>query len=543
MIRFDEVRYPIGIQDFRALRKGGYLYVDKTEYVARLIWRSKYIFLGRPRRFGKSLLLSTIEYYFRGEKELFDGTWIGDREDEWVAYPVLHFDMSRTMGTTAELMQAHITNRIKAYEKEYGIHYEGNPDDVGDRFSWLIESISKTLGKEVVILIDEYDNGILETLDSPKEEQEAMSNVLRAFYKQPKAMDRYVKFCMVTGVARFGSYTLFSGPNNYSDISMDPQFAAICGLTQHELLSAFCEGIDNLSKKLNQNREGTIEALRQKYDSYRFTESKELVYNPFSLLNAFAEKRLANYWIKSGTSKVFVKYLTRSEFDLLELQKIWVKSDRMEEKYSTEDSIPLLFQTGYLTIKEVKDGLFRLGIPNGEVRSALVDQLMPIYLGISEDEFPEMLSKLQRLVRNGDVPEWIAQIKVMMSKIPYRLFGPTDSKLTDEEARKKAKEQSIAHFERSYHLIVDLFFQMLSVEARSEIEIAGGRIDMVVETDRYVYVMEFKLDGTSIDALKQIDEKGYLIPWSADGRKVYKIGISFSSQYRNITDFDYYPKI
>ncbi|MCC8115257.1 MAG: AAA family ATPase [Bacteroidales bacterium] len=396
MIRFDEVRYPIGIQDFRALRKGGYLYVDKTEYVARLIWRSKYIFLGRPRRFGKSLLLSTIEYYFRGEKELFDGTWIGDREDEWMAYPVLHFDMSRTMGTTAELMQAHITNRIKAYEKEYGLHYEGNPEDVGDRFSWLIESISKSLGKEVVILIDEYDNGILGTLDSPKEEQEAMSNVLRAFYKQPKAMDRYVKFCMVTGVARFGSYTLFSGPNNYSDISMDPQFAAICGLTQHELLSAFCEGIDNLSKKLNENREDTIEALRQKYDSYRFTESEELVYNPFSLLNAFAEKRLANYWIKSGTSKVFVKYLTRSEFDLLELQKIWVKSDRMEEKYSTEDSIPLLFQTGYLTIKEVKDGLFRLGIPNGEVRSALVDQLMPIYLGISEDEFPEMLSKLQR---------------------------------------------------------------------------------------------------------------------------------------------------
>ncbi|MCC8118411.1 MAG: ATP-binding protein [Bacteroidales bacterium] len=542
MIRFDEVRYPIGIQDFRDLRNGGYLYVDKTELIARLIWRGKYIFLGRPRRFGKSLLLSTIEYYFRGEKALFEGTWIGMHEDEWTLYPVLHFDMSLNSGKNDRVVEIFLNECLSQYEQEYNLPDKSYLEDVGSRFSALIRGVYYKTGQQVVILIDEYDNGILETLDAPKEQQEAMSDVLRAFYKQPKGMDRYVKFCMVTGVSRFSSYTLFSGPNNYSDISLDSKYATICGITQQELLTVFGKGVESLAQNLKLTTEEAIKTLQLKYDSYRFTESQELVYNPFSLLNVFAERRLANYWIKSGTSKVFVKYLTRSEFDLLELQRIWVKSERMEGKYTKEDSIPLLFQTGYLTIKEVKDSLYRLGIPNGEVRSALVDQLMPSYLGVSEDEFPEMLSKLQRLVKDGDVSGWIAQMQVMMAKIPYRLFGLTKSNHEDEEARLEAKKQSIARFERTYHLIVDLFFQMLAINAHSEIEIAGGRIDMVVETDHYVYVIEFKLDGTIDEALKQIDSRGYLIPWKADDRKVYKIGIVFSSQTRNISSYAYTPK-
>ncbi|MCD8385405.1 MAG: AAA family ATPase [Bacteroidales bacterium] len=385
MIQFDDmpVRYPVGEHSFRELRIGGYLYVDKTIFVARLLRQGKFIFLSRPRRFGKSLLLSTIECYFRGEKALFEGTWLGERETEWEAKPVLHFDMSRSNGLRADLLEAYLHRRLEAFEKEYRVDEHPEITDVGDRFSTLIESVHKKTGSKVVILIDEYDKGILETLDFSEQEREAMSNVLRAFYSQPKATTESIEFCMVTGVARFGSYTLFSGPNNFLDISMNPMYADICGITQEELQKNFKNGIQDLADDRNSSYQDTVEELRIKYDSYRFTRGETLVYNPYSLICAFSEKCLDNFWIKSGISKVFVKYLSQTEFDILELEKLWVTRERMEAKYSKEDSIPLLFQTGYLTIKEVRNGeLYRLGIPNGEVRRALVDQLRPRYMSM-----------------------------------------------------------------------------------------------------------------------------------------------------------------
>lgn len=393
MFEFDDIKvnYPLGEHDFRELRRKGQLYVDKTEYVARLVTCEKFVFLSRPRRFGKSLLLSTIEYYFRGEKELFNGTWIGEREKDWEKYPVLHFDMTQTKGLDAENMNAFIHHGIEEYEKSYGVEINNNLTDAGLRFSTLIKAIFQKTNKQVVILIDEYDKGILETLDASESTQEAMSAELRAFYSQPKAMTKYIRFCMVTGVARFGSYTLFSGPNNYTDISMNTRYAAACGITQQELLDNFKIGIDELSSEMGWSIDNTISVLRQKYDSYRFTHNNVMVYNPYSLLNVFHENKLGNYWIKSGTSKVFINYLTRSEFNLMELKDLWVSQQRMEGKYTKEDSVPLLFQTGYLTIKDVDrdeqgNMLYRLDIPNGEVRNTLVDQLMPFYMGISDTE-------------------------------------------------------------------------------------------------------------------------------------------------------------
>ncbi|MCC8114454.1 MAG: ATP-binding protein [Bacteroidales bacterium] len=543
MFEFDDmpVQYPIGEHNFRDLRERGCLYVDKTQYVARLLVQGKFIFLSRPRRFGKSLLLSTIESYFKGEKELFEGTWIGEREKNWKKYPVLHFDMSGCSGKNADTIEKFLNDRIARYETSYGVPNKEHLDDVGSRFNSLILNIYAATGCRVVVLIDEYDKGILETLDEP--ENKKMNDVLRAFYSQPKAATEAVQFCMVTGVARFGSYTLFSGPNNYYDISMNTLYASICGITQSELLGNFSDGIKLLSEKRKETQEDTIEALRQKYDSYRFTESEEKVYNPFSVLCAFAEQRMDNFWIKSGISKVFVKYLSQSEFDLIELQNLWVTRDRMEKKYSKEDSIPLLFQTGYLTIKDVEDSkLYRLGIPNGEVRSALVDQLIPLYTGIPENDFPLRLKRLQDKVKDGDVTGWIEDVRSIISRIPYRLFGPTDSNKEKEDERQDAKAKAIANYERTYHLLVHIIFQMLDLEAQSEIEIAGGRIDMVMKTKKFIYVIEFKLDGTTSEALAQIDEKGYLIPWRADGRKVYKIGIVFSSKDHNIKDYEYLPK-
>ncbi|MCD8386581.1 MAG: ATP-binding protein [Bacteroidales bacterium] len=530
----NRVRYPIGEQDFKKLRENGCVYVDKTYLIPELTWGGGFLFLARPRRFGKSLLLSTLHYYFDGAKELFEGLWIGEHEKEWKRYPVLHFDMSRCAAQSADEMKGFLHRRLEEYEKKYEIGPNGNIEDVGERFSILIQSISEKAECNVVILIDEYDKGILETMDDPAR-LEDMSIILRAFFSQPKAMSKYVHFCMVTGVARFPNYTLFSGPNNLSDISMNRRFASICGITQQELVDNFQPGIAELGEFNDWTKEETIEALRLKYDSYRFTPSQEKVYNPFSLLNAFYHGELDNYWIKSGISRVFVKYLSRSEFDLLELQDLWVDKKRMEDIFRKEDSIPLLFQTGYLTIVETKgQSLFRLAIPNGEVRSALVDQLLPRYLGINVDRLPMLLEDLKEKVLSADIDGWIKELQQLVSKVPYHLYGKTS-----DEGEEDTNVNSIERFERTYHIIVHIIFQLLSLDARSEICVSGGRIDMVVETSKLIYVIEFKLDGKPQEAIAQIDSKSYLLSWSADGRAVYKIGIVFSSQNRSISDWEY----
>ncbi len=532
----DDIIYPIGEQDFKEIRTNGSVYVDKMHFIPLLRRAGKFLFLSRPRRFGKSLLLSTLHYYFEGQKELFDGLWIGEHEKDWKRYPVLHFDMSRCSAQDAEEMLAFLHRQIEDYEEEYGIALRSDIRDAGERFGSLIKRISQLTDTQVVILIDEYDKGILETMDD-KSRFDAMSIVLRAFFSQPKAMTKYVRFCMVTGVARFPNYTLFSGPNNLSDISMNWRFASICGITQEEMTVTFQLGLAELAERNGWSYEETVRALQMKYDSYRFTDSDEKVYNPFSLLNAFYHCKLDNYWIKSGVSRVFVKYLSRSEFDLIELQDLWVDRTRMEDIFKEEDSIPLLYQTGYLTIVDTRgDSLYRLAIPNGEVRSALVDQLMPRYLGVSVNKLPMLLQDLKEKVLDGRVDEWLTILKSLVAKVPSQLFGKT----TPEE-EPTHQVNSIERFELTYHIIVHIIFQLLSLDARSEICVSGGRIDMVVETTKLVYVMEFKLDEGAFSALYQIDSKEYLLSWSADNRQVYKIGISFSSHTRSIKDWEVVP--
>ncbi|MCD8385537.1 MAG: AAA family ATPase [Bacteroidales bacterium] len=449
------VRYPVGQQSFRRLRESNCVYVDKTHFIPELIWTSSFIFLSRPRRFGKSLLLSTLEAYFQGEKELFEGLYIAQEEKEWIKYPVLHFDMTRTSGQTANEMTKFLLSRFEEFEKAYDLEARKDVEDVGDRFSTLIKSVYDKTGLPVVILIDEYDKGILETMDDP-ERLEKMSVVLRAFYSQPKAMSDYVHFCMVTGVARFPNYTLFSGPNNFTDISLNEDFAAICGLTQEEVIDNFSVGIEAIGERKGWTFDETVEALRLKYDSYRFTASLEKVYNPFSLLNAFTHKALGNYWIKSGISKVFTKYFSSEDFDLLELQNLWVDQARMEDIFRKDDHIPLLFQTGYLTIVDSRgDSLYRLAIPNGEVRSAFIDQILPHYTGISEKEIPLRLQNLKDKFAAGDIDGWFKDLRAMVSKIPHHLFvkpkKTEDDEMTEDELR-------IAHLEATYHIIVNVIF-------------------------------------------------------------------------------------
>lgn len=511
-------KYPIGIQTFEQLRNRDCVYVDKTTFIHQLVCCGvTTFFLSRPRRFGKSLLLSTIDAYFKGRKDLFEGLAIYELEKEWKSYPVLHFDFSESQAKSSEVLTEFILWNLNCYEKEFGITETSVIKDVGLRFGALIEKIYQATGKEVVILIDEYDKGILEVLENT-EQLEANQDILRPFFSQIKAKGKYLRFCLITGVARFRNYTIFSGFNNPKDLSMDPKYACICGITKEELLENFNESIISLAENIGLTFDQTVEQLRLKYDGYRFTSSREMVYNPFSILNCFDTDQLENYWVSSGSSKVFVDYLSKSRFDLLDLENMWVTKSRMESTYSTTDPIPLLFQTGYLTIKEFDMGLYRLGIPNGEVRNSLVDDLIPRYMGIDKDDLPLMMRDLRRKLDSADINGFMRILQSLVAKIPYQ-------------------EMDMENLERTYHLVIYELFLIMGVESRSEVSMSGGRIDLVVETRNYVYVIEFKLGGSVEDALAQIDDRGYHLPWSADGRHVYKIGAVFSPETRTLAEW------
>lgn len=514
----DTTRYPIGLQVFENVRKERCVYADKTGYVYQLAKSpSRTYFLSRPRRFGKSLLLSTFDAYFSGRKDLFEGLAIYELEKDWEAFPVLRFDFSRAEADSPESLKKFISNRLHEFETEYSINDTAHISEVGDRFGTLIERISKSTGKRVVILIDEYDKGIHEVMGNA-DRLEANQKVLRPFFSQIKSQEEYIRFCFITGVARFRNYTLFSGFNNPDDISMTPKYAGICGITKEELLSNFREGIMALSEEVGRTYEQTLELLRQKYDGYRFTTSNVLVFNPFSIINCLNKQMLEDYWITSGTPKVFVDYLSKSNFQILELEQLWVSKKQMESTYSTEDPIPLLFQTGYLTIADVRYERYRLRIPNGEVRSALVDELIPKCMGISQTQFNSAYADILHFINHGDVDGFMTILQSLVANIPYQ-------------------EMDLPNIEKTYHLVIYELFLILGINARSEVSMSGGRIDIVVETLDYVYVIEFKNGGTVEEALHQIDERGYNLPWRADGRKVCKIGAVFSPKTRTIAQW------
>lgn len=515
LLTMDATKYPIGIQSFEIIRNEGCAYADKTGYIHRLVTSgSRTYFLSRPRRFGKSLLLSTLEAYFSGRRDLFEGLEICSLQHEWKSYPVLHFDFSRAQATSSDNLVNFIANRLAEYEQKYGITDTAAIEEIGDRFGTLIERIHTATGQQLVILVDEYDKGIHEVLGQ-EAQLEANQRILRPFFSQIKAQDKYLRFCFITGVARFRNYTLFSGFNNPDDISMEPDFAGICGITETELLKYFHAGIDALSETLKISFDQTLDALRLKYDGYRFTDAEMLVYNPFSIITCLKKQKIMNYWVKSGTPKVFVDYLAKSQFDILELEDIWATQESMEGAYSIEDPVPLLFQTGYLTIAQAFHNRYRLHIPNGEVRTALVDELIPKFMSISRNSFLSKTANLSDCLLTGNVDGFMTVLQSLVAQIPYH-------------------ELDVQNLEKTYHLVIYELFLIIGADARSEVAISGGRIDMVVQNHKYVYVIEFKLGGTPDEALAQIEDRGYALPWCADGRKVLKIGAVFSPDTRTL---------
>lgn len=514
-------KYPIGIQSFENIREGGYIYVDKTQYIPMLL-QGKYYFMSRPRRFGKSLFLSTLEAYFQGRKDLFEGLAVSEWEKDWEEYPVVHIDFN--------IMEAHSPARVlEALKRQlakigmrYGVDIGDIDNGIGELFESLLDSLYEKFDKGVVILIDEYDKGFIEVLHDEELLREATSN-LRPFFNVLKTADRNIKFAFITGVSRFRNTTVFSGFNNPSDISLNEKYAGMLGLTQEEVEANFKPGIEGLAEKYGYDYDTMLTVLKNKYDGYRFTPKKEYVYNPFSVLNAFDQLMLDNFWVMSGSSRILAEYLRASGFSLDELTTRWVSGERLGSTYSKEDPMSLFFQTGYLTVRDydMYDNSYRLGIPNQEVQSTLTSLLIPEFVdGYVGADIDGVQRSLRRAVNTGDVDGMMEIFKAMLSSVPYHEI---DTKM----------------LEKHVHLCMYIIFMMLGVSTKCEIAQSGGRVDMVARTPWRVYVFEFKVDGSAEDALRQIDEKGYALPWSGDGLIVTKIGANFSSTLRTVESWVY----
>jgi hypothetical protein len=502
------------------------VYVDKTELVYRLTHTSKYVFLSRPRRFGKSLLSSTFEYYFEGRKELFTGLAIESLEKDWIKHPVLHFDLSVAKGGSCDKIEEELFRQLRLFEDVYGRN-EANTS-LSSRMADLIIRANAQTGQKVVVLIDEYDAPILDVLHND-EKREEIRELLREFYSPLKMCDRYLRFVFITGISMFSQLSIFSELNNLDIISNDPQYASICGITEQELLDNFQEGIEQMSQKLGCSKEDTIGRLKSNYDGYHFSEESEGIYNPFSLLNAFKKNSLGSYWFGSGTPRALVEmlkvYQKQGKFTPEILDSIKpTKSAYFQTPLEMQTGpIPLLYQAGYLTITgyDPEEDRYYLGIPNSEVRIGLMQNLLPLYVNGDPSDVDNAAASASAALRKGDIDKAMNQFKSVLSSIPF-MKGDKDI-LADMEKT-----------EAYYHRIFYFFFRMLSNQVYAEVRSAKGACDVVITTPKYIYVVEIKIDSTPEAALQQIEEKGYATPYLTDGREVTKIGINISTETRTV---------
>ena len=516
------VYYPIGIQTFEKIRKGGFLYVDKTKYVYDVCHPGQFVFLSRPRRFGKSLLTSTFDAYFSGRKELFKGLAIEKLETEWKHYPVLHFSLASAKRGTVEDLDSLIQYQLGSAEEEYGIE---NRDsfNITIRFRRLVEDIYRKTGMQVVVLIDEYDAPLLTVLHD-SERLEPIRTELQSFYSPLKDLDPYLRFVFITGISKFSQLSIFSQLNNLNNISMLPQYAGICGITEQELKDNFQEGIDELGKANDLTKDEVLAKLKLKYDGYRFSRIVEGVYNPFSLLSAMDNRDFNNYWFSTGTPTFLVKMMKRFHTDLTKLDGSEAGADDFDAPTENMHSVlPLFYQSGYLTIKGYDPILsnYTLGYPNEEVKVGLMHALLPFYVVKDPVEARAAAGKMYLALRKDDIGEALEAARAFFAGIPY------------QEGTLQDAPTSEGHFTAMLYVM----FSFLNVYVYTQVRTAKGRMDILMKTDTTIYVMELKLDGTVEEALKQIDDKGYAIPYEADGRRIVKVGIRFSSEERTITEW------
>jgi hypothetical protein len=503
------------------------VYVDKTDLVYRLTHTSKFIFLSRPRRFGKSLLSSTLHCYFDGRKDLFTGLAMEKLETEWTKYPVLHFDLSIVKSEDINNIKSGLSRQLKRYEKIYGFDNAEAP--MGSRMADIIERAYAQSGQKVVVIIDEYDAPILDVLHDD-EKREEVRMLLREFYSPLKACDDYLRFVFITGISTFSQLSIFSELNNLKVISRNNAYASICGITEQELKDNFQYGIAKMAKSLGYSNDEMIERLKDAYDGYHFSNSSEGVFNPYSLLNAFDSVSLGSFWFQSGTPRSLIEMLRKYQNDglfsieMLDSTESVDASDFETPLEMQSGPLSLLYQAGYLTINsyDADSDVYTLAIPNSEVRVGLLKNLLPLYAEIRN--ISSVVSRTSTAFRKGDISAAMQLFQSMLASIPF-MRGDKDI-LGDAE-------KTEAH----YHIIFYFFFRMLYNEVLAEVRNAKGATDVVIKTPKYIYVVEIKIDSTADAALQQIDEKGYATPYLADGREVIKLGINFSTETRTISEW------
>lgn len=518
-----ERKYPVGIQTFERIRKENYLYIDKTDLVWKLTKESPYVFLSRPRRFGKSLLTTTLDAYFQGRKDLFEGLKIMELEKEWEQYPVIHVDLSSAKRQpSADELRRVLLLLLDSLTEKFG--KKENEKSPGDVVRGLIRRAYEQTGKQVVIIIDEYDTPLLDVLHE-SEQLDQFRNVMQEFYVQLKASEAMIKFCFITGITKFSQLSIFSTINNLTNVSMQPEYAAICGITEDEFATDMAPDIAMLAKVYECTPEEMREKLKLQYDGYRFAGVSPDIYNPFSLLKCFNQKQIANYWFESGTPTFLIRQMQHFRTDIMGMDRIEASAtsfDRPTEAMTT--ALPLLYQSGYVTIKdyERETESYILSIPNKEVRVGLIDGLIPAYTGLDgcwvQDGFA---LKFYRALRKDDMAAALDEMKAFMAGIPYV-----------EGFKKKLEE--VKNYEGFYEYTFWLIFNMMNVYARTQVKCQGGCIDFVMQMPETTYVFELKVNGTAQEAIDQINSKGYALPYQTEGRKVVKVGVQFDRETMTI---------
>lgn len=511
--------YPVGIQTFERIRKENKLYIDKTEYVYRMTHSGGcYFFLSRPRRFGKSLLVSTFESYFSGKKELFEGLAIEKLEQEWMEYPVLHFDMSGGKHMEKEQLEDYLSNRLEAEERKWGITHTKR--GANDRLTELITTAYEISGKQVVVLIDEYDAPMLDVAHD-KETLDVLRNVMRNFFSPLKMCEPMLRFVFLTGITKFSQVSIFSELNNIKNISLDDEYAGVCGITKEELLTQMSEDIDMLAEAQGMTREKTIAKLKENYDGYHFSPASPDVFNPYSLLNCFDDKNFGAYWFSSGTPTYLINMLRKFKVLPARIGRSLARSSAFDAPTENLKTItPLLYQSGYITIKgyDKMSQLFTLDLPNKEIKVGLFESLLPYYLeGMYAEEGDVAIAQMSVLIRQGDMDGALRLLQEFLGTVPYC---------------------NNTNYEGHYQQVLFIIFTLLThFVVDVEVHTPNGRVDVVMETENTLYLIELKLNKSAQAAMQQINLKQYDQRFARCGKPIVKVGVNFDAKKGNIEDW------